>query len=144
MDVSSLFTLKNMKGKKKGHVGPKPVGASARKEPSQTAAAGAGTGSSKGEGALKKKNGGKRIEPPTKKLKAVTSGKEPASDIVIIVDEGHASGPIPQECAHQYFFGREKLEAIVPKGASILEGNLVPSALMSQMVPSADRLALVG
>ncbi|CAH9112904.1 unnamed protein product [Cuscuta europaea] len=30
----------------------------------------------------------------------------------------------------------------MPKGASVLEGSLNPSALMSQMLPSADRLAL--
>ncbi|CAH9083892.1 unnamed protein product, partial [Cuscuta europaea] len=137
MDVSSLFALKNAKGKKKGL-----VGASAREESSQAAAAGAGAEGSKGAGGTKKKNYGKGTEPPAKKLKATASGKQPATDVVVIVDEGHASGPIPQEHIDQDFFGREKLEAIVPKGASVLEGSLNPSALMSQMLPSADRLAL--
>ncbi|CAH9105171.1 unnamed protein product, partial [Cuscuta europaea] len=142
MDVNSLFALKKTKGKKKDPSGPKPVGASPIEEPSQAAAAGVGAGSSKGEGGLKKKNGGKGLEPPAKKLKAADSGKQPAADVVLIVDEGHASGPIPQERVYQDFFGREKLEAIVPKWASILEGNLIPSALMRQVMPSADRLAL--
>ncbi|CAH9074634.1 unnamed protein product [Cuscuta europaea] len=137
MDVSSLFALKNAKGKKKD-----PVGASAREESSQAAVAGAGAGGSKGVGAMKKKNSGKGTEPPTKNLKAAASGKQPSTDIVVIVDEGHASAPIPQEHINQDFFDREKLEAIVPKGASVLEGSLNPSALMSQMLPSADRLAL--
>ncbi|CAH9082991.1 unnamed protein product [Cuscuta europaea] len=137
MDVSSHFALKNAKGKKKG-----PMGTSAREESSQAATAGAGAGGSKVAGPLKKKNNGKGTEPPAKKLKATAPAKQPTTDVVVIVDEGHASAPTPQEHINQEFFEREKLEAIVPKGASVLEGSLNPSTLMSQMLPSADRLAL--
>ncbi|CAH9101551.1 unnamed protein product [Cuscuta europaea] len=142
MDVNSLFAMKKTKGKKKDPLGPKLVGAPTREEPSQAAIADSGAGSSKGEGALKKKSSGKGIEPSAKRLKAADYGKQPTADVVIVEEERHASGPIPQERPNQEFFGREKLEAIVPKDASILEGNFSPSELMSQMMPSADCLAL--
>ncbi|CAH9101940.1 unnamed protein product [Cuscuta europaea] len=137
MDVGSLFALKNAKGKKKA-----PAGTSAREEPSQAAAAGAGAGGSRGAGPAKKKNVGKGTEPPAKKVKTAAPAKQPTTDVVVIVDEGHASAPTSQEHINQEFFGREKLEVLVPNGASVLEGSLNPSALMSQMLPSADRLAL--
>ncbi|CAH9117339.1 unnamed protein product [Cuscuta europaea] len=137
MDVGSLFALKNAKGKKKAL-----AGASAREGPSQTAGAAAGPGGSKGAGPSKKKVAGKGTEPPAKKPKTAAPTKQPITDVVVIVDEGHASASTPQEQINQEFFGRERLEAIVPKGASVLEGSLNPSALMSQMLPSADRLAL--
>ncbi|CAH9118458.1 unnamed protein product [Cuscuta europaea] len=137
MDVGSLFALKNAKGKKKA-----PAGTSAREGPSQPAVAAAGAGGSKGAGPVKKKNAGKGTEPPAKKPKTNAPAKQPITDVVVIVDEGHASASTPQEQINQEFFGREKLEALVPKRASVLEGSLNPSALMSQMLPSADRLAL--
>ncbi|CAH9056586.1 unnamed protein product [Cuscuta europaea] len=137
MDVGSLFALKNAKGKKKA-----PAGASAREGPSQTAGAAAGAGGSKGVGPVKKKIAGKGTEPPAKKPKTTAPTKQPITDVVVIVDEGHASASTPQEQINQEFFGRERSEALVPKGASVLEGSLNPSALMSQMLPSADRLAL--
>ncbi|CAH9104964.1 unnamed protein product [Cuscuta europaea] len=58
------------------------------------------------------------------------------------MDDVGALAPIPREHVNRDIFGRETLEAIVPNRASILEGSLNPSVLMSQVMPSADRLAL--
>ncbi|CAH9089383.1 unnamed protein product [Cuscuta europaea] len=58
------------------------------------------------------------------------------------MDDVGALGSIPQEHVSQDFFRREKLEAILPRGPSILEGSLSPSALMRKVMPSTDRLAL--
>ncbi|CAH9082947.1 unnamed protein product [Cuscuta europaea] len=90
MDVGSLFALKNVKGKKKA-----PAGTSAREGPSQPAGTAAGAGGSRGAGPVKKKNAGKGTESLAKKLKTAAPAKQPATDVVVIVDEGHASAPTP-------------------------------------------------
>ncbi|CAH9081286.1 unnamed protein product [Cuscuta europaea] len=91
MDVGSLFALKNAKGKKKA-----PAGAPSREGPSQTVGAAAGAGGSKGFGPVKKKVAGKGAEPPAKKPKTAAPTKQPITDVVVIVDEGHASASTPR------------------------------------------------
>ncbi|CAH9082769.1 unnamed protein product [Cuscuta europaea] len=49
---------------------------------------------------------------------------------------------MPQEFVNEDFFGREKLEAVVPRDSSVLEATLSPLVLMNQVMPSGDRVAL--
>ncbi|CAH9052274.1 unnamed protein product [Cuscuta europaea] len=143
MDVKSLFALKKQKAKaQKEPVKQKPVKALSKKGGEQPSiAAGDGVGGSQAAVALKKKKAERGAEPPTKKQKAAGSDKQPTSNVVIVEDEGHASGPTP-EFVNEAFFGREKVEAFVPKGSSILDTTLNPPAFMCQVMPSADRMAL--
>ncbi|CAH9108483.1 unnamed protein product [Cuscuta europaea] len=139
MDVKSLFALKKQKAKaQKEPVKQKPT--EAVEEPSAAVAGEAG--GSQVMVASKKKMAGKGGDPPAKKHKVTDPDKQPASDEVIIVDEGVGSAPLPQEFVNEDFFVRERLEAVVPRGSSILEATLSPSVLMNQVMPSRDRVAL--
>ncbi|CAH9104487.1 unnamed protein product [Cuscuta europaea] len=150
MDVQSFVALKRQKGKaqakkRKEPTAQKPVDVFFRKEgedPSEAAPAGDGARGSQADAAKKKKKPVKGHEPSAKKQKVDESGKQPASDDVIVVDDVAGSVPTPPEFVNEDFFGWEKLEAFVPKGISVFMATLCPSVFMSQVMPSGDRVAL--
>ncbi|CAH9100139.1 unnamed protein product [Cuscuta europaea] len=154
MDVASFAAMKRHLGKaqtqkKKGSGGggggQKPVEAFYKKggeEPSTAVADAGEVGGSQAVVASKKKKAGKAVESSAKRQKAADSDKQPATNDVVILDAPAGQTPIAQEVVNEAFFRREKLEAIMPKGSSVLEATLCPSTFLSQVLPSGDRMAL--